>query len=393
MNKEIKYVPILKWKAAEQTALKHVLETDKEAIIPLAEIVLPGVVQYRKNKDGEKERKTDDEIHSEMVDKLKTTKMFKIPDEFVKSWGESQIYVDVTFIHNKEETNNLKVMVMSTLVRLSKKKGVQVIPVVNISDNPLIIAGVKKLAEEEVIDEICLRVSVPNLKKSDELDNKIESLISTVGIPLEKIHLLIDLKYIGDPFINYKELFDGAQKIKNLGVFKNFIFASGSFPVDMTEFLFEDSPSKISRLDWLNWKKYSESEGIVRVPIFSDYSIRYPLHDDSLQFFESTSTIKYTLEDDWIIVKGKKRALDLYLAHAYLFVQLPEFEQATFGEKEGFSYGDKCIVEKAEHFKPYIIAKKEGRDIKGTGTAPLWISYGMSHHTALVMRQLSSLDD
>lgn len=389
METETKYAPVLKWKTAEYTALKNVDESQKKMITPVAEIVLPSVSRH-KDKDR-KVSKTDAEMHSEMVDKLKTEKVHKISEEFVKAWKGNQIYVDVTHLHDEERTNALKVNILSTIVGDSNAKGVHAIPVVNLSDNNEIILGIKNIIGGEKADEICIRISVPNLKDVSDLNAKLATLIQEFGLSRDKIHLLVDLKYLNDS-IDYGSLFSAAQKIEHLKKFHTFIFASGCFPVDMTDCPFEE-PTYIDRLDWLNWNKYSKQQGVMRVPVYSDYSIRFPLYDGRLQFYESTSTIKYTLKNQWIIIKGKKRALDLYLVHASLFVTLPEFSEATYGEKGEFSYGDKCIEEKAAHFKPYSIAKQAGKNIRGTGTASLWIGYSMSHHFALVMRQLSSPAD
>ena len=46
MTKELLYVPILKWKAAELTAIANIDDSHRESLLPLAEIVLPGVSAY-----------------------------------------------------------------------------------------------------------------------------------------------------------------------------------------------------------------------------------------------------------------------------------------------------------------------------------------------------------
>ncbi|MEK7463263.1 MAG: hypothetical protein AAB621_02790, partial [Patescibacteria group bacterium] len=116
------------------------------------------------------------------------------------------------------------------------------------------------------------------------------------------------------------------------------------------------------------------------------YSIRHPLYNDSLQFFESTSTLKYTLQSQWMIMKGKKRALELYLTHASLLVKQPEFKSATHNKGGSFSFGDEYISKKAKHFEVYV----RDNSVKGMGRTWDWIAAGISHHIALVMHQLSN---
>lgn len=75
MLKSKHYVPILKWKSAEHSALKALTEKDKDSITPLIELVLPTVPQHKDK--AKKIKKTDDEMLVEMVLKFKETKIKK----------------------------------------------------------------------------------------------------------------------------------------------------------------------------------------------------------------------------------------------------------------------------------------------------------------------------
>lgn len=384
MTTQIKYVPILKWKAAEICALTHTSDEHKKIIIPLIEIVLPSVNAY---KDKErKKKKTDEEIHSEMVEKMIAKRILEIPEEIKEAWGNLGIYVDVTLLHNKDKTTELKIMVLNTILDGAKTKGLKVIPVINVADDSSIVSNLANLISRKEVEEICLRVTPSNLKNSDMLDAKISTLLSLMGIEKNRVHLLVDLKYVDTSTGTYGTIFTQAQKIKDLGQFKEFIFASGAFPVDMSECSFEDL-TYLPRTDWTSWKGNVTEGKIIRRPIYSDYSIRHPFHNDSLQFFESTSTLKYTVDAQWMIMKGKKRALEMYLTHAYLLVQHPEFKLATYGKEAAFSFGDDYIVKKAKHFNDVF---RYNNSAKGMGRTSDWITAGISHHLAVVMHQLST---
>ena len=54
------------------------------------------------------------------------------------------------------------------------------------------------------------------------------------------------------------------------------------------------------------------------MPTFSDYGIRHPIYVESYQFREPTASVKYTLEDNWWVVKGKKREYKYFLGAAAL---------------------------------------------------------------------------
>lgn len=383
MSKDPKYIPILKWKAAEMAALANESDKNKAHITPLIELVLPSVNAH---KDKErKKKKTEEEIHSEMVNKLITKRFFEIPEEIYKFWGSNEVYLDVTLLHNKDKTNELKIDALNALTKKAKIKELNIIPVINLADDHLIIDCVINLISDQLINEVCLRITQSSLSDSDVLNEKISNFINYINIPKQKIHILIDLKYLNPESEIYSDLFDCAQKIYKLKEFKEFIFSSGSFPIDMSDCSLEET-AYLPRADWNSWKINTTKKELNRVPVYSDYSIRHPIYNDSLQFFESTSTLKYTLESEWMIMKGKKRALELYLTHAYLLVKQPEFKNATFGNGARFSWGDNQISKKAQHFEVY----RRDNSVKGMGRTWDWIAFGINHHTAMVMHQLSN---
>ena len=101
----MKYVPILKWNAAELTALTETDSIHRNSMVPLAEIVLPSVNALDKKTNT---RKSDEQIHDEMVLKLKEQRVIEIPEEFEAAWNDGAIYLDVTLIHDEEQTTELK---------------------------------------------------------------------------------------------------------------------------------------------------------------------------------------------------------------------------------------------------------------------------------------------
>lgn len=386
MKIEKSYVPILKWKAAEQTALEKVAEEHKDRIVPIAEVVLPSVSQYSDSKT--RTRKTDDEILDGMVKKMTEERVFDIPKEIKKVWGERALYLDVSLLHNRDKTLDLKCFAFEAILSECHKAGLNITPVVNLADDQKVFELIAQLISGGQVREACVRVTTASLRDIQALNQKLKSVLDTIGLKYNETHLLVDLKYV-DVVEQCDVAYSAAQTIERLSEFKTFIFGSGAFPVDMSDCSLDD-PTYIKRVDWIAWEQgVSQNDNNIRKPVFADYSIRHPLYNDSLQFFESTSTLKYSLEGSWMIMKGKKREFGYYLANASVLILQPEFDQATFGEKQKFSYGDKFIDEKAEHFKKYA----KDPSVKGTGRTQDWIAAGISHHTALVMRQLSNLVD
>lgn len=380
----MKYVPSLKWKAAELTALTKTDPNQRKEIVPLAEVVLPSVNTLDK-KTGT--RKSDEQIHQEMVLKLKAERVVEIPEEFESAWEGGVVYLDVTLIHDEQRTTELKCFTLKAIAEGCQSKKVTVVPVVNVADSTEIITTAGGLVSSCIAKEVCIRVTSSGLKDVSALNTKLSEVLTDLGITHIQAHLLIDLKYLEPTVLDYDDLFAAAQSISSLTEYKEFIFAAGAFPVDMSKFNSDDNPCLATRLDWKKWCENVSKGNLVRKPTYSDYAIRHPYYSDSLQFMDPTSTLKYTAQSDWMIFKDQKRNFGAYLANASVLVGLQEFKDSTNNKLGVFSYGDQYVVDKANHFLKYATDPS----IKGTGRNQDWIAAGISHHNALVMHQLSTL--
>ena len=177
----------------------------------------------------------------------------------------------------------------------------------------------------------------------------------------------------------YAKYFNMIQRVPNLTKWRTFIFASGSFPENLSECKV-DEENLIQRVDWKSWKECIGKK-LQRKPTFSDYTIQHPVYKEASQFYHPTASIKYTLNNEWLIMKGQKQRFEQYLAHAADLVK----DKRYYGEN--YSNGDKYIAEKAKHFSVY--AKNPA--IKGTGSTETWLKAGISHHLVLVAHQVSNL--
>jgi hypothetical protein len=253
-----------------------------------------------------------------------------------------------------------------------------IIPVVYMGDDNSFKHAVVS-AHASFKDDLSIRITNADLSDIDNLNTRLANYLKLPATSIDSTYLVIDLKDIEDTN-EYKRLANLSQKIIRLGEWKGFILASGSFPMDLSECKI-DRDNFLHRYDWLNWKKHYERKDLVRVPSFSDYAIRHPIYIESYQFREATASVKYTLEDTWLVVKGKIRKFEYFLGAAAFLSQYEDF----YGEE--FSNGDKYIAEKALHYPRYMADP----NIKGTGTTELWLKAGLNHHLSVVSGQLSSL--
>ncbi len=355
------YVPILKWKRAEQGALKALAEEHKKQITPLIQFVMPK-----------------QEPHEQLEDVIKKfeEQLLQIPKKILEVWGNDPLFIDFSLLF----TTPLKVKSLTAILRTGRKLGAAFIPVLHLNDDPEIKKAACSVAKESD-SGICLRLICPDFSDSSELHQSIAGFLSSAGLTEKDIDLLVDIKETEENGEKYAKYLDLSQKIPHLQKWRTFIFAAGAFPQDLSGCKI-DEENLISRADWNNWKAHAGNKNLRRRPAFADYTIQHPIYKEASQFFHPTSSIKYTLENEWLIMKGKKQKFELYLASAAELVK-----DTRFFYGKDFSDGDKYISEKADHFKAYI----KDRKIKGTGSTETWLRAGINHHLVLVAHQVANL--
>jgi hypothetical protein len=166
-------------------------------------------------------------------------------------------------------------------------------------------------------------------------------------------------------------------RIPNLLKWRTFTIASGAFPPDLTD-LSVDLHFK-DRTDWNAWFDQRKSN-LPRTPSFADYTIQHPIYKDPVRGSNPSASIRYTLENKWLIMRGQAlrgkntKGHAQYPAVARMVSEREEF----FGEN--FSFGDRYIAEK-------------GKDLnsKQTGTPRTWLRAGINHHLACTVSQISNL--
>jgi len=355
------YIPILKWKRAEQGALKALREDQKKHITPLIQFVMP------KNKSGE----TIENVVAKFEEQLP-----QLPKNIIEAWVINPVFIDVSLLYS----SSLKTKSINNVSLGGYKLGGAFIPVIHLNDEHE-IKNAACSAAKETKSGICLRLICPNFYDSDstKLNQNIDNLLSSNKLMEKDVDLLVDIKETeyNNKYIKYLNL---SQNISNLTKWRTFIFASGSFPIDLSQCKI-DEENLIPRINWKNWKEQIKSEKLKRKPSFSDYTIQYPIYKEISQFFPPTCSIKYALENEWLIMKGQKQKFEQYLASAVDLVK----DKRYYGKD--FSDGDKYINDKAKHFAVYI----KNPLIKGTGTTETWLRAGINHHLVLVAHQVANL--
>ncbi len=354
------YVPILKWKRAEQGALKLLSDESKSHITPVVQLVMPNHKSTEKIEDIVKK-----------FEKLAPT----VREKIIEVWGITPVFIDVSSLF----TTPLKASSLAAICNDMQGVGGVLIPVIYMSDEEEIKNTAYSITKK-TDDGLCLRITDYDLSDIEKLNQNITSVLTASGLSENEVDILVDIKEHAQNANEYHSYLDASQKIIHLQKWRTFTFAGGSFPVDLSKCKFAEE-NLIPRIEWNSWYKYVHVGALLRKPTFADYLIQHPIYIYSTQFYPPTSSIKYTLDESWLIKKGKKQEFKLYLASAVELVKDTRYYGADF------SAGDTFIADKAQHFPAYM----KDPSIKGTGSTETWLRAGINHHLTLVAHQIANL--
>lgn len=373
MNQVI-YVPILKLKLGEVTAMKNLSEFQKTQTLPVFEVVFSS--PKKKALLGSRS----DKLES-IINKFQDQKLPEFPAWLYDARGEHPFMLDFNQVFIEE----VKAHAIEYILSRCSESGQNVTVCINLSDTE----GYKKLVYDMVSKYnfgLCIRISRPDLLDLKLLESNLKDILSKSRIGASKVHLLADIKEERDDQ-KYTMYFDAVQKISSIKEWQSLIFANGSFPESMGG-LKAGKEHDLSRTDWIRYNSSIVKAGIVRIPIYSDYSARYPHYDVEAEKHSPSPTIKYTTESNWRIMKGSDYDYGNYFVYSQALVAMGPY----YGVDH--CYGDKMIKDKSDMSDNYLIkrAKAGGNKVpaKGSGSSEEWISIGVNHHTVVTLDQLSN---
>lgn len=357
------YIPILRWKAAEREGLGLLSDDQKKLMTPVIELLMP---QPTRPKEGEAP-KSPEQLLADSIAKFKTL-LPDIPNDILKFWGKAPAFLELNLIDA-----SLRIDALKQILTIGKELDLSLIPVISLNANTefqtTVISLVKKYNSG-----LCLRLFRSDFNKNT-LETDINTFLEKNSLSKNYIDLLVDLQIVDDQCLKLASLIN---QIPTIADWRTLTVASGAFPKDLTEF--SVNLHKIKRSDWNDWLSQIESDGLIRKPSFGDYTIQHPIYKEPLPGSNPSASIRYTLEKEWMIMRGQglrgenSKGHAQYPANAQLLMQQPEFFGADF------SFGDSYIAEK-------------GKDVntKETGTPRTWLRAGINHHLACVVSNLSNL--
>ncbi|MGB2799713.1 MAG: beta family protein [Dehalococcoidia bacterium] len=351
------YVPCLRWKQGEYQALYRLSSKTQESIVPLIEIPEIGY-----------------DFESRMNSKSIDEHLYKFAKRVKDKWG-GHCLVDMHLIESSQRMNSGQHPFVFVLEDL-RLKGVLAIPVIGLKQAYDCQNEIEAIVATDMRG-ICIRISIEEAAKPD-LAASLGTLIQQYNVEADECDFILDMGAPNfEPIDSFGKLLEKIiGKLPHLNEWRSFALIGTSFPQSMGGVKL--GASIIPRNEWTLYKSLIRRLIVsgIRIPTFGDYVINHPdvlLLD--MRLVKPSATVRYTIEDGWLILKG-------YNVRDYRYGQYRGLCQEIVASKyysgKTFSEGDK-----------YIHGCAQGTESTGQLTTWRWV--GTNHHLEKVVQDVANL--
>lgn len=338
------YTPILKGKAGEFEALRHVSPDVRSAIRPIIELV------------------PDDEGHINLDQMLRVINR-SIPSGLL-------ISLDFTYVRDGSAS------LLSGVAEHLCLAGIPLRPLVR-SDDSSEALGAARDASRLHGRGACLRMgTLEEDPSTDEVEERLSDVLAGLGLEAEQVDLLIDFREV----LSQRDVDRVAPAARKLlkwsenRPWRSVTLAAGGFPESIAG-LDRDAVTAVPRYDAMLWKSVTQS--VNSLPVwFGDYGIANPAPVKRVPH-PSMPNLRYTAGLNWMVYRqaspreaGNERFYELCTA----------LVGSSHWMGPQYSWGDERLDRCAS------------RSIT-PGNASKWRAYGTSHHLAVVTDRLASLGE
>lgn len=361
------YVPVLRGKQGEFWSLRDsqgwsVPGSEFEILDRLTPLLEVAEVPW----DYEKERpaKTIDEH------------LGRVPENLEDCWGTARpIFLDLYLIPDHERMASGEHPIAHVFEE-GRIRGLQLIPVTGRDrNNEARQAAIEQANKDQ--RGLCLRLTDEDLGDPQELRRFFDGVLADLEGRPGDVDIVLDFGPVSPDAANtFKVAVESTiRTLAYVEEWRSLIFAATAFPENMSPFS-ADSVNLRERTEWNIWRDLRESDDLPRTPTFGDYVINHPaVPDVDPRFMRMSANLRYTADEDWIILKGRnvrRHGFEQFNELCKKLVRREEFRG------EDFSWGDDYIARCA-------------RDEEGPGNATSWRRVGTTHHLAVVVDQMTSL--
>ncbi|MDP2876730.1 MAG: beta family protein, partial [Holophaga sp.] len=302
------YVPIMKFKQGEYFALRDLKPETKEFVYPLFEI-MPIPWDY----ENEEPAKSLD------------AHLSKVTANIANNWEGRPFMLDFRFI-TEDQCNAMPPHPIITLAEEAKDAGLHLVPVLSLNSPECLKNAVRDVAAS-LGHGIALRI-VGDDFDNPLLDADIESLYNTrLGLQPNQVDIIVDLGQI--PADGLTPLIVGMRNLMRMippEPWRSLSMVASAFPENLSA-IPSGRGKLISRGEWKLWQGLVAPKLLRREPNFGDYTIVHPNpFEMDPRVMRSGAKIKYTTQEDWLVLKGKDLRNNGFVQYRDLAQQITELE-------------------------------------------------------------------
>ena len=144
--------------------------------------------------------------------------------------------------------------------------------------------------------------------EAGDLSSSLFAFMKRHGIGVEDTDLIMDLgpveEMVTDGVTRFATQFLGDVPDPNR--WRTLTLTASAFPQSMAV-VERHSHTLVARAEWLTWKRLRGSGQLVRVPTFSDCAIQHPVGVEGFdpRKMRASASVRYALADNWLLIKGE----------------------------------------------------------------------------------------
>ncbi|WP_437587347.1 beta family protein [Sorangium sp. So ce1000] len=351
------YVPVLKWKRAEQTALGSLAPHIKSRITPLIELVSIPI-----DLDSGNQSKTLEQHVGPAIQKL------------ASSWEvNAPLFLDPEAVSADAASDGLGGAAYSFVE--AQRSNVPFVPVTGLRRAPHdIVAAVAHAGRG-----LCLRLTPDDLARTT-LYQEFTDFFTEHRLSAQDVDVVIDLESVTgqSAFVIAAAASLALRTIPSADVWRTVTVIASAFPEHMGV-VDTFSSLVIERSEWKAWLLlHAQREQLPRLPTYGDYGIQHPTGVEGFdpRYMQMAASVRYTLTDQWLLLKGQStKRQSPSLQYPGLAKQLIA-HAAYFGQS---------------HCRGCAEAVSCASGTPGLGSPEAWRRIGTSHHIKVAVGQLGAI--
>lgn len=359
MSPTPRYIPILKGKLGEFSALDKAAEDAKVNMVPLIEVVPEFVA------DGERDDPARIKASCE-----------KAAKRLGENWGSRPALIDAGLLPLSLDVGN-GMTATEIVCRHAEQWKVQAVPVVRLDDSDRVWSDVRVL-HEEFGRGVGIRLIGEDLDEDGEdIDERVDALLGRAKLDRGQADLLLDAGAVDGEVavLGIARLMTSLLKsLDRVDEWRSVTVMSGAFPADLGMY----PPGVIGeyqRHDADIWAHVMNRRRLPRRPDYGDYAVSHPVLPVG-SIGTPAPQLRYTVSDRWLTLRVKRndpRGYSQIFEVCERIASHPDFAGSALG------WADTWIEERSQG----------GR----TGNATTWRQVGTAHHFDFVTRRLASLGE